>query len=635
MLGFLRKKAQSPTLQATIVIIILVFIFWGVGSNQGPVQNAVATVNGENILYPDYQKEYDRMIGSIRDQFGGNIPSQLLDTLNFKDQVVNSLIQKALLRQGALKSGLYVSDQELRNNIQSMDAFLNNGVFDVKWYEEVLASSRLSVKKFEEGLRYDLLTAKVMDHLSRFDKVSDGELQELFAYNYGLSKFNYAVFQAGDFTDKVEISEEGLAAFFQENKANYMTEPLVKLKYLLFSSDAPNLPEATDEQISQYYQNNIAQFSTPERRKARHILIRSSSEDSVESKEAARNKMNEIQTELQSGADFADLAKRYSEDGSAAQGGDLGFFSQGQMVKPFEEAVFALSEGETSGIVETQFGLHLIKLDSIEAANTKSLEEAKPRITAILKKESGNTSAFQAANSAYEQIIMAGSLEKYAADIAAKSENNISPLQQTDFFSQQAPPADLQTLPQLVNTAFSLKKGELSSMVETNNGYAIVLVEDTKAPEQKELDAVRTEVTEAYRAQQAATLAKEAAAAFLATLKEGTSFAEATLAAGISPEATPFISRADHSAATLPAQIIQDSLTLSAKKNLLDDVATFGDSHYVVAFDSSQLPDPTLFDEKRKELEAQLLAGRGKDLLTAWLDHLQKDAKITTNKQLL
>lgn len=635
MLGFLRKKAQSPTLQATIVIIILVFIFWGVGNNQGTVKNTVATVNGENIVFTDYQKEYDRILGSIRDQFGGNLPSQLLDTLNIKDQVLNSLIQKALLRQGALESGLYVSDLELRNAIQNMDAFLNNGVFDVKWYEEVLAGSRLSVKKFEEGLRYDLLTAKVMDHLSRFDKVADGELQELFSYNYGLNKFNYAVFQTSDFADQVEITDEGLAAFYEANKAAYLTDPQVKLNYLLFAAEDQNLAAASDEEISQYYQNNLEQFSTPEKRRARHILIRVSDQDSAEAKEAARKKITEIQAELQSGAEFAELAKKYSEDGSAVQGGDLGFFSKGQMVQPFEEAVFALSTGETSGIITTQFGLHLIKLDAIEAANTKSLAEVKERIAATLRNEGGKTSAFQAANNAYEQIIMAGSLEKYATELAAKSEDQSSPLQQTEFFSQQAPPAELQSLPALVNAAFTLKKGELSSLVETSQGYAIVFVEDVKAPAQKELAEVREEVTAAYKAQQAKDLAKAAAASLLAQLQEGATFEAATQAAGVSAETTPFISRADTSAATLPAEIVENSFNLSEQKLLPDEVAAYGDSFYVVAFHGSQLPDPTLFDQKKKELEDQLKATRGNDLLTAWLDHLQKDAKITTNKELL
>ena len=135
MLGMFRRKAQSPVIQVTILVVILVFIFWGASRNRGnKVQNAVATVNGESITFRDYQKEYDKTMSNLRDQLGGSIPSGLLDSLNIKQQVLDKLVNSALLRQGAAQIGLYVSDQELRNAIQDMEAFKENGVFNGKRY---------------------------------------------------------------------------------------------------------------------------------------------------------------------------------------------------------------------------------------------------------------------------------------------------------------------------------------------------------------------------------------------------------------------------------------------------------------------------------------------------------------------
>ncbi len=351
MLELLRRKAQSPYLQATIVIIILVFIFWGVGANNGNVQNSVATVNDENIPFKDYQKEYDRTINSLRDQFGGSIPSGLLDSLNIKQQIINKLVQGSLLRQGALEAGLYVSDQELRNAIQKMEAFKNNGVFDPQWYKEVLASSRMSVKKFEEGMRYDLLSAKVLDHLGRFTIPSKDTLHSQFNSTYQTTKFDYVEFAANSFTDKVELTDEKISSFYEENKLNYQSEPKTKLSYLLFSFDGPDaLPTPDDSAVEKMYQNTLNRFAVEERRNARHILFRigESDDKNAEQKTLAKN----ILTKIKNGADFAQTAKEFSEDSSASRGGDLGFFQREQMVKPFADATFTMTEGAVSELVE-------------------------------------------------------------------------------------------------------------------------------------------------------------------------------------------------------------------------------------------------------------------------------------------
>ena len=635
MLDMLRSKAQSTTFQVTILVIILVFIFWGVGrnnDNRGGA-NAVATVNGETITYREYQKQYNKTVDSLRDQFGGSLPSGILDQLNVKQQVVNKLIQSALLRQGAAKIGLYVSDKELQNAIKKMEAFNNNGVFDVQRYEQILAGSRMTVSQFEEGMRYDLLTSKVLDHLGRFGHVSPAALKDIFNYLYRGTKLDYVAITADPYKAKVEKDDAKLSAYFEEHKTNYMTDPQVKIKYLLFpEGDYTQVSAPTDEEIAQYYQNNIQRYSLPERRQARHILIKEAASDSPEQKAAKRKKIEEIAAKIKAGKDFATLAKEYSEDSSAKQGGNLGLFGRGQMIKPFEDTVFSMKEGEVSDVVETPFGLHLIKLEKIEPATVQPLDEVKAGIAGQLALENSKTLAFQAANEAYEQIIGSGSLAKY---VESKGKEGEEMVLTSELFTQKAPPKELQSLPAVVNAAFALNKGELSSIVETGHGYAIIQVDDKIPPAQEELAAVRDQVEADYVAAESVKLAKAAAEALLAKVKDGAALSTEAKAMGLEVQSTPFLSRADNSGSKLPAQIVQDSLGLSEKTPTLDKVGSEGNTFYVVAFNAGQEPDQTLFEGKKGELEAKLSQERKNDLLVAWLDFLRETAEITTNPQLL
>lgn len=633
MLNLLRRKSQSTYLQATIIIIILVFIFWGVGTNMGNnAQNAVASINGENISYQDYQKEYDRTYSALRDQFGGAIPNGLLDSLNIKQQVLNKLVQTTLLRQGALKAGLYVSDQELRTAIQEMEAFKNNGVFDAKWYEEVLTNSRMTVSKFEAGMRYDLLSAKVIDHLGRFIHPSETALRDQFNTIYQTTKFDYVEFPAATFADRVDKTDEAIKTFFEENKANYQSEPQIKINYLLYSFDsADKLPVPDDSEIERIYQNNLERYTTQEKRSARHILFRTG--ESPEKDTEQKAKAEEVLAKINSGSNFAEMAKEFSEDGSASRGGDLGSFQRDQMVKPFADAVFTMSEGQVSNIVQTQFGYHIIKLEKIEAARVKPITEVRPQIIAQIQQESRKVAPFDQANAAYEKIILSGSLATYIEQ--EKADGRTVPLTTTELFTQVDPPETLKSLPEIVNEGFSLKQGELSSIIETSQGYAIISVDKTQAPAQQELTAVRETVEKDYIQKKSEDLAKETAETLLASLKKGADFTDEAKKVGAELKSTPYISKNDLSAATLPSQVLQNVLTLSATNKYPEEIARAGDTLYVVGFNDRKDPDESIFEAKKDELKAQVIKERNNELLTAWIENLRRSAEITTNEQLL
>jgi len=634
MLDLLRKKAQSPLIQGTILIIALVFIFWGVGGYRGS-SNSVAQVNDEVITYEEFQKAYERLANQYRDQFGGNIPKGLLESIDLEGQTLEQLIQRSLLRQGAGEMGILVSDFEVQQAVEKMEAFRSNGSFNVELYQNILSSSGMTPASFEETMRTDLLAGKVIEHLSRFAKLTPLEINDQFAFDNEQVKIEYVSFSGTNFKDKVETGAEQLLTYYDENKENYMTEPQVKLQFLAFPYDSVEKPAISQEDLESFYRANFSRYAIPEQRSARHILFKTSEEDSQDVLAEKKNKAAQILELARSGEDFSELAKQYSEGPSGPRGGDLGSFSRGRMVKPFDDAVFILKEGEISDIVETRFGFHIIKLDKIEPAHTRTLEEAKGEIEAELQAQKSRELAFTQATAAYENIILAGSLDKF-------SRQSDIPVEETDFFPKKSPEKSGSSVkmisnPAFLNAAFSLNKGELSSLVETPQGYAIIYDADKKEPETAPYEEVEEQVHKDYISAQAEAMAEQAAAGMLSALKqEGAGdFGVEAGKLDMTPEMSGYITRNDTGGSGLPEQIVSQAFDLSAENPYPEEVVAANGMYYVFRIMEKRPPTPELFSEKESEFRTTLLEKKKSTILASWLANVRDKAEIEINQQFL
>jgi peptidyl-prolyl cis-trans isomerase D len=382
----------------------------------------------------------------------------------------------------------------------------------------------------------------------------------------------------------------------------------------------------SDQEIEQYYQMNPDKFSTPEQRQARHILLRSDPKDSPELQAAKRKKLEAILALAKAGKDFSQLAKEHSEDASGKNGGDLGFFSKEQVVPPFAEAAFALKEGEISTIVETQFGLHLIKLEKIKPAQVTTLAAAREQISAELKAQRGKELTFQLANQAYEGIIQAGSLDKYATGAA-------TPVQTTDYFTQANPPSALAGQPALLKTIFSLKKGELSSLLEIKGGYAIVSLDEVKEPQVPPLAEVRARVEKDFLNDQALAKAKDAAVALLAQAKKEGSLVAAAEKAKSPVQETSFFTRSQQATSGLPAPVAAQGLKLSGASPYAKEIAENGATFYVLHFKEDKPAGEETFAGQKEALRTMLTQEKQMQVMGSWLAYLQSRAKITTDKK--
>lgn len=634
MLDLLRKKAQSPLIQGTILIIALVFIFWGVGGYRGS-RNSVAQVNDEVIPYEEFQKAYERLANQYRDQFGGTLPKGLLESIDLEGQALEQLIQRSLLRQGAREMGLMVSDLEVQQAVEKMEAFRNNGVFNVEQYKNILSSSGMTPSSFEATMRTDLLSGKVVESLSRFAKLTPLEVRDQFDFDNAEIKIEYVSFSGTDFKDKVETDEEQLKLYYEENRENYMTEPQVKLHFLAFPYVAENKPAIPDEELESFYRENFSRFSIPEQRSARHILIKTSEEDTEDILAEKRNKAEQVLELAKSGEDFTELAKQYSEGPTGPKGGDLGSFTRGRMVKAFDDAAFSLNEGEISDIVETQFGFHIINLEKIEPAYTRTLEEVKGEIEAELQAQKSGELAFTQATEAYENIILAGSLDKF-------SQTSGILFEQTDFFPRKSPEksgskASMATEPSFLDAAFSLNKGELSSLVETPQGYAIIFAADKKEPETALYQDVREQVREDYISARSEAMAKETAETMLSELNaEGmANFAAEAEKLNMTVKTSDYVTRSAAAGSSLPSQIVNMGFELSEEKLYPDEAVFANGMFYVFRVMEKRSPSTDLFSEQENAFRTGLLERKKSALLASWLANVRDKAEIEINQQFL
>lgn len=624
MLRVLRNHAQSPLIQAVVVVIAVVFVFWGVGTNLGTRGNAVATVDDHTIDGPSYGRAYDRLLESYRQQFGGQIPENMLNSSAIRQQAVGQLVQQALIAKGAGELGIIVGDPEVRRAIAAMPAFQNNGVFDPATYKAVLAQNRFSENGFEEGLRGDLQRDRAVAAVTGFAVTPEGELDQWMSFLDRELRLDYALFARADYEKRAPTDEAALAAWYEEKKEQYRPAPQYKFSYLAFPF-AADVAEAQvgEDEMRAYYGEQSPGWRTPERRHLRHILFRAGEDAPAELKTAKKQEAEQALANIRGGADFLKLADELTEDPSGkGKGGDLGMVTRGQTVPQFEAEAFALDAGAVSDVVESPFGFHIIKVESVQPEATPSFEEKRAEIERILAMQKARTITFKKASAAYEDVIRMGSLAKYAE---AGHE-----LTGTDYIKQNAVPEDRAELrdPAVARAAFALGKGELSSIVEGAFGYAIVFADDVKTMELPALDEVRERAVADFRREKGAELVRKAAEDTLAALEKDGKWPE-----GVEVRRSAFLKRGGADA-DVAMPVAQDAFARLGKSRLPEAPVGLGDDFVVYRISGVRQGGDALSPALRDALRAQLTQGRQDRLLTQWLAGIRRNSKIWINPEI-
>ncbi len=385
MLTAIREGSKGWISGIIIGLIVLTFALWGISSYlEGGGEVPVATVNGEAIDLYTYQNELSRQRQALTSQFGGSVTADMLESLGIQQRVLDNLIDNRLLGEYTRENNYRISDEQLARRIRENELFLTDGQFDSALYERLLAANGMTPQGYEAAERQSGINQQLAGAIADSAFATEAEMARLLTLQEQTRDAQYAVIPGDLYVEEFEVTDAEARARYDENIDNYQSPARMRVAYIDLSVDniAAGITPSEDE-INQTYERIKGRLKTAEVRKASHILFNVSPDADEATRAAAMAEAEAVLAEARAGADFAELAGEHSDDpGSAANGGDLGVINRGQMVQPFEDAVFEMTLDEIRGPVETQFGYHLIKLTELQGERQQTLEQAREEVIA-------------------------------------------------------------------------------------------------------------------------------------------------------------------------------------------------------------------------------------------------------------
>lgn len=506
MLQTMRNNAQGIIAKIIVGFIIIVFALWGVESivNLGGGERPVATVGDYEITRVQVQQKVAEQKNQLRRQFGDQYDEGLFNEKFLEQSAVEQLINERVAQTQADNLDLYASTSEIDQMIINTPAFQTAGEFDKEQFQLVLRMNGYSVAQYRamlaDSVRQNQVRAAFM--LSTIDTPFEMQLRQ--ALENEQRTFAYATVNASDFTDVVEVSDEDIQAYYDENVSRFLTPERARIRYVLLSREMiQDGQEVTDEDLEIAYSDYVADLSANEQRESAHILFLTedrSEAEAIELAEAAR-------VRLDNGESFAAVAADVSEDGgSADMGGTLGVNPRGAFDPAFDEALFALEEGDVSGPVVTEFGVHLIKAISVEAVDTPALADVRDELVDVVKAEKAGFLFAERSQELANSAFSAETIEELA-------ENSGLTVLESDYFTQTAG-TGIAEADQIRRTAFdeNMKLDrELSDLVEVEQGSLVFVVDDYQDARAKPLEEVRAQVVAALTSQKSLELASDKA----------------------------------------------------------------------------------------------------------------------------
>lgn len=370
--------------------------------------NALAIVGDYPITQEEFDEAKRQRIEEARAQSGDNFDPKVFESPEINRQLLDTLVLQYLLQQSVQKQYLTASDKALAEDISRTPLFQVDGKFDLETYKRELAARGLTPTQHEANVRFGLARNQVLDPVLRASFFPGKLKAQLDDVQLSGRVVRVKNIDLAPYAANVKITDEQISAFYETNKAQFMAAQKADVEYVVLSPDTiKSKIDLTDADIATYYEQNKARFSTPEERRARHILLDAEKEGSTagELKAAAEKVLADLKANP---AKFAELAKQVSIDpGSAAQGGDLGFFGKGAMVPEFEQAVFSQKKGELSGLVKSQFGYHIVEVTDMRGGEIQALDAVKSIIADEIKNQK-MTAQYADAQGRFSELVYEG-----------------------------------------------------------------------------------------------------------------------------------------------------------------------------------------------------------------------------------
>jgi peptidyl-prolyl cis-trans isomerase D len=628
MLQRIRDSLQSQKWLTYIVLgaLVLVFAVWGaygiVDLSIGAA-NYAAKANGESISVKYANDQWQRQQMALQQRFGGEIPAEL--KTQAQNDLLEALVSDALLQAHSRKLGYRVSDAQVHEYIRQIPQFQVDGKYSADAARFALSNFGLTPDEFEGEIRRSLERQQIEGAIRASNFMTPAELKRLQALQSEQREVRFASLAPEKFADKAVTDDAAVQAYYTKNQARFMTPESVRLAYgeLRLEQLAAQVV-ISDSDLAAAYEKNKAAYGQGEKRQARHILIEAGKDDA-----AAQKKAQEVLAEANSGKDFAELAKKYSQDpGSAPKGGDLGWSEKGYFDPAFEEAEFSMKVGEIRGPVKSKFGYHIIKLEAIEPAHQRTLQEVRSELESQVRRElaSGRFGDVQ------ENIQQ--KLEQPGADFEALVKEFGLQQGEVPEYRRGSGGAPLGESPELDEVVFSsavLDEKRVGGPVALGEDrIVIVKALEHRKPSPKPLADVREEIVKSIREEFGQAEAAKAAEAARAKLAAGASFDDVVKELGVTAEPARFIGREDPSVPAGIRTAAFDAGKPAVGKSVFRTVNLDNGGAAVLAVSGVRL-DPAAAPQLQVAQQQQIMGRQGQGDAIAYLEEIRRTADVSKN----
>jgi len=633
MLRVLREHATSWMLRGILILVAVTFVSWGGYSLiREKKETYAAKVSGIIIDQKDYEDAFQGVIKQYRDAVDPSLLKKMVEELHLREKVLDELISRVLILQEAKRLGFTISDEELREAIESIPSFQANGQFDPRYYEGFLRLNRMSTEDFEQRQRESLLFSKVVN-LIRLNggKVSEEEIRETYLFENERINLDFIKVIPEAFKNQINVNEVEIKDYYQKHQEEFRIPPFFQIQYLIFRpSEFEEKIQISPDEINKYYDSKKESFKIPKKVKAREILIKVDTQDSPDKIEEKRKRAEAILEKAKKAKDFGSLAKQNSESNTAPKGGDMGWVQKGVLDEQTEMALFSMKEGEVSEVVRGRDGFHIFKAEEIVGEKQKSFDEVKDQILQTLRKEKAKAEASRRADDAFYSLFRSRDLEKFA------QEKDL-PIKTTGFFKEGDEIPEIGRDPSFYSNAVSLKVGEISPVVSIPPNFYILKLLNKKDSRIPPLEEVKEEVNRKVLEIKGEEKARQVAEDLLNQVRTGKAITEVARERGFQVEETGLFTRAGGVIPKIgPAGDFMRTLSsLTIKNPFPKEVFRTKDGHFVVKLLALEPADQSRFLTVKKDLEKRLRYQKQEEFFGSWLKELRAKAKVEINQEIL
>lgn len=629
-----RMRRHKGWLKWSLALVVLTFVVFYIPdflttSTGAAPSEVLAEVEGEPITVGAFTRRYNAQVAAYRSAYGGQLNDQLIKQLGIDRQILNQLVDEEAMVAESRKQGISVSDVEIRERILALPGFQENGKFvGEQRYRQILQFQNppMTTAEFERSLRRALQIEKLRTAITGWMSVSDADVAAEYRKRNEKVKLDVVPVTADAFKNQVTATDAEIAAAFEKSKERYRIGEKRKIKYALLNVDkvreTVKVPEAD---IEAFYKQNLSQYQSPAQVRASHILFKTEGKD----EKAVQAKADEVLKLAKApNADFAALAKKYSEDESnSANGGDLDYFGRGRMVAEFEQAAFAMKNGDISDLVKTSFGFHIIKMVDNKPESTRPLAEVRTEIEDQLKWRQAQADAEKIAKSLEGTI-------KTPADLDRIAQERNMPVTETGLIQMADPISGVGSQPELSGRLFGMKEGDVTPAMRVSTGWVFATVSGRQDAYLPQLSEVKDKVTEDLKQEKAVEMAKQRAAAIATELKSAKDFAAAAKKYGLEVKTTELVARGS----AIPDLGISeeiDKVAFSLPQGGVSDAITTPTATAIVRVVEKVDVTDAEIEGGKDQLRDELVNARRDKFFGAYMQKAKQGLKITTREDTL